>query len=107
MVFHRENKSSPFLIIDRPGNSTRYSILDEINQAKLILEPINYESNYGPKNTSGWVFYVSNASYYQAMNFGQLEIIYGFKISICVVVFNPFLPAWSNYDPIYTYAWFS
>ena len=80
VVFHRENKSSPFLIIDRPGNSTRYSILDEINQAKLILEPINYESNYGPKNTSVWVFYVSNASYYQAMNFGQLEIIYGYKI---------------------------
>ena len=40
MVFHRENKSSLFLIIDRPGNSKRYISLDEINQAKLILEQL-------------------------------------------------------------------
>ena len=53
VVFHRENKSSPFLIIDRSDNSTRYSILDEINQAKLILEPIKYVPDYGPKNAPG------------------------------------------------------
>ena len=47
VVFHRENKSSPFLIIDRPGNSTRCSILDEINQAKLILEFIQSLGAFG------------------------------------------------------------
>ena len=54
------------------GNSMRYSILNEINQAKLILERINYESNSGPKYTSGWFFYVTNALYYQAKNSGHL-----------------------------------
>ena len=62
------------------------------------------DSIFGPKYTSDWLSYIPNGLYYQSMNFGHLEIIFGFRIWNFVFlapifpIFGSFIGHWTSIE---------